>query len=296
MHRWYRVADFVNRHLKFLSAAWIHTTMRGVLWLTAGNRMTVHGAENVADLDKSSRVLMVANHRSFFDFYVIAFANVRHTRMAQRAFFPVRAKFFYEGLVGTVINWWMTIIAMFPPIVRDPKRRAWNRYALKRIEAELTIPGTWVGIHPEGRRNKSPDPYSFLRPYAGTGQIALAVGDVRVVPLYVVGISSHIFQEARRNWWRPKDHRIDVYYGPPIDLSDLQAEVAEGKDPTRAQAVAASRRCMEAIVALAEKHRQQYNPDAPIVELPTETAAAKSAPKQPKTKPAQQSEPENSRS
>ena len=268
MHRWFRVADFVNRHLKFLSAAWIHTTMRGVLWLTAGNRMKVHGTEHVEDLDKSSRVLMVANHRSFFDFYVVAFANVRHTRLAQRAFFPVRAKFFYEGLVGTVLNWWMTIIAMFPPIVRDPKRRAWNRYALKRIEAELTIPGTWVGIHPEGRRNKSSDPYSFLKPYAGTGKIALAVGDVRVIPLYVVGITSNLLQETKYNWWRPEEHRIDVYYGPPVDLSDLREGLEEGEEPTREQAIAASRRCMEAIVALAEKHREEYNPDAPPVELP----------------------------
>jgi len=267
MHRWWHIADFVNRHLKFLSAAWIHTTMRSVLWFTAGNRMTVHGAEHVADLDKSSRVLMAANHRSFFDFYVVAFANVRHTRMAQRAFFPVRAKFFYEGIIGTVLNWWMTIIAMFPPIVRDPSRRAWNRYALQRLEAELTIPGTWVGIHPEGRRNKGASPYSFLKPHAGTGRIALAVGEVRVVPLFVVGITSNLIRETKFNWWRPKSHPIDVYYGPPIDLSDLRAEIAGGREPSRAQAIAASQRCMEAIRALAEQHRQTYNPDAPPVEL-----------------------------
>lgn len=268
MRRWYRVADFVNRNLKFLSAAWIHTTMRFVLWCTAGNRMTVHGAEHVADLDKSSRVLMVANHRSFFDFYVVAFANVRHTRMAQRAFFPVRADFFYEGLIGTTLNWWMTILAMFPPIVRDPKRRAWNRYALQRIEAELTIPGTWVGIHPEGRRNKNGGPYSFLKPHAGTGRIALSVGDIRVVPLYVVGISNNLARETVFNWRRPKDHRIDVFFGPPVDLTDLRAQVRQGEDPSRELSTAAARRCMDAIAALAEEHRQMYNPDHPAVEPP----------------------------
>jgi 1-acyl-sn-glycerol-3-phosphate acyltransferase len=268
MRRWYWVADFVNRRLKFLSAAWIHTTMRGVLWFGAGNRLKVHGTEHVADIDKSSRVLMVANHRSFFDFYVVAFANVRHTRLAQRAFFPVRADFFYEGLIGTVINWFMTILAMFPPIVRDPKRRAWNRYALKRIEAELTIPGTWVGIHPEGRRNKHAGPYGFLKPHVGTGRIALSVGDIRVVPLYVVGISNDIFREAVFNWLRPQEHRIDACFGADVDLSDLRAQVPDGEEPSRELSMAAAQRCMDAIVALAEGHRQIYNPDEPAVTPP----------------------------
>ena len=268
MRRWYHVADFVNRYLKFLSAAWIHTTMRAVLWCTAGNRMKVHGAEHVADLDKQSRVLMVANHRSFFDFYVVAFANVRHTRLAQRAFFPVRAKFFYEGPLGTFINWWMTILAMFPPIVRDTSGRAWNRYALRRLQDELTIPGTWVGIHPEGRRNKDAGPYSFLKPHAGTGRIALSVGDIRVVPLYVVGISNNILREAMFNWRRPHEHRIDVYFGAPVDLSDLRARVEPDADPTQADSVAAAERCMDAIHDLAELHRQAYNPDQPRVVPP----------------------------
>jgi 1-acyl-sn-glycerol-3-phosphate acyltransferase len=271
MRRWYHVADFVNRHLKFLSAAWIHTTMRAVLWLAAGNRMKVHGEEHVADITKQSRVLMVANHRSFFDFYVVAFANVRHTRLAQRAFFPVRADFFYEGFVGTFINWWMTILAMFPPIVRDPSRREWNRYALQRLEDELTIPGTWVGIHPEGRRNKDAGLYSFLKPHAGTGRIALSVGDIRVVPLYVVGISNNMIREAVVNWRRPKENRIDVFFGPPVDLSDLRESVPDGEEPSRELSLAAAQRCMDAILDLAEQHRKTYNPDQPPVEPPWRT-------------------------
>jgi 1-acyl-sn-glycerol-3-phosphate acyltransferase len=271
MRRWYRFADFVNRHLKFLSAAWIHTTMRGVLWFTAGNRMKVHGLEHVKDLDKSSRVLMVANHRSFFDFYVVAYANVKYTRIAQRAFFPVRAEFFYEGIIGTTLNWWMTILAMFPPIVRDTSRRSWNRYALKRLEEELTIPGTWVGIHPEGRRNKNAGPYSLLKPHAGTGRIALSVGDIRVVPLYVVGISNNLARETVFNWRRPQDHRIDVYFGPPVNLADLRNSVGPNDEPSHSQSLLAARRCMDAIADLAEAHRQAYNPDHPPLDLPWRT-------------------------
>ncbi|MBO87349.1 MAG: hypothetical protein CL927_18530 [Deltaproteobacteria bacterium] len=273
MRRWYHVADFVNRYLKFLSAAWIHTTMRFVLWCTAGNRMKVHGAEHVADLDKKSRVLMVANHRSFFDFYVVAFANVRHTRLAQRAFFPVRAKFFYEGFVGTFINWWMTILAMFPPIVRDSSGRAWNRYALRRLQDELTIPGTWVGIHPEGRRNKEAGPYSFLKPHAGTGRIALSVGDIRVVPLYVVGISNNIVQEGVFNWRRPEERRIDVFFGPPVDLSELRSGIDANSEPSQEESLAAAELCMDAIYDLAEQHRSLYNPDHPAVVPPWRAAA-----------------------
>ncbi len=270
MQRWFHVADFVNRHLKPLSAAWISTTMRAVLWFTAGNRLRVHGAEHVADLDRQSRVLMVANHRSFFDFYVVAFANVRHTQIARTAFFPVRAEFFYEGALGSFLNWWMTIMAMFPPIVRNAEQREWNRYAMQRLEAELKIPGTWVGIHPEGRRNKDGGPYTFLKPHAGTGRIALSVGDVRVVPIYVVGISNNLARETSFNWWKPENHPIDLYFGPSVDLSDLRAQTEGGEEPAPALSAAAAERCMAAIHALAELHRVQWNPEHPSLVEPAQ--------------------------
>ena len=40
--------------------------------------------------------------------------------------------------------------------------RAFNRYALERCLYELDVPGTVLAVHPEGKRNKSDDPYALL--------------------------------------------------------------------------------------------------------------------------------------
>jgi len=249
----YRFSDFFNRRLKALSELWIDTTMRAVLWFTAGNRLRIHGREHLESLDDPTlSAIMVANHRSFFDFFVVAYACVRHTRFTRRAFFPVRSTFFYEGPTGIAVNMATTGMAMFPPIFREQEKGGFNRYAIERIAHELRSSPTFLGIHPEGRRNKDPDPYSLLKPQSGVGRIALACKDVRVVPMYVKGMSSDLIVETWRNWAKPQDHPIDLVFGEDVEVSDLYDRA---DDRLAWKEVAA--RCMAAVADLADDQRRR---------------------------------------
>lgn len=250
--RWFRFADVANRHLKFLSVAWIATFMRFLLWFCGGRRFRVSGQAHLARFTPETRALLVANHRSFFDFYTVAYANVTGSTLGKRCFFPVRATFFYESAIGAAVNWCMTVMAMFPPILRRREGRGWNKYAMARVNAELQVPGTWVGIHPEGTRNRGEDPYSLLKAHAGAGQIAMAVGDLRVVPIFIVGMGNNVLLETWRNWTAPDQYPIYICYGPDVDLSDI---TEDPDDPTAWRL--ASERCMASIRALADELRAE---------------------------------------
>jgi 1-acyl-sn-glycerol-3-phosphate acyltransferase len=252
--RWFRFSDWVNRRLKVLSVLWIATFMRFLLWFCGGRRFQVRGADHLASLGPEARALLVANHRSFFDFYVVAYANVSGSKLGKRCFFPVRASFFYESALGAAVNWGMTVMAMFPPILRRPEGRGWNRYAMRRVQAELQVPGTWVGIHPEGTRNKGPDPYALLKGHAGVGQVAIAARGVRIVPIFIVGMGNNIVAETWRNWVEPQRWPIYVCYGPDVDLSDISRDA---DDPATWRA--ASERCMARIQDLAEALRAELS-------------------------------------
>lgn len=249
--RCYRFADAFNRRFKALSSWWIGSAMCGVLWFTAGNRLRIHGDAHLASLDDPNlSVIFVANHRSFFDFYAITYAAITRTRLTRRTFFPVRSGFFYEGVLGTAVNLACTGMAMFPPIFREREKAPFNRYALKRLNAELQASPTLVGIHPEGRRNHDPDPYSLLRGRKGVGQLALACPGVRVVPIFVKGMTSDLLSETWKNWFTPDDHPIDITYGADVPVADL---APHADDPDAWTEVA--RRCMRAIGELASDQR-----------------------------------------
>ena len=63
---------------------------------------------------------------------------------------------------------------MFPPIMRGREKIGFNEYSIQRMIAELGVPNTLIGIHPEGTRNKTDDPYTFLKIRPGAGRVALA--------------------------------------------------------------------------------------------------------------------------
>ncbi|MCZ7679658.1 MAG: 1-acyl-sn-glycerol-3-phosphate acyltransferase [Sandaracinaceae bacterium] len=159
-------------------------------------------------------VILVANHRSFFDFYVVSAMIYWRTRLPRRVLFPVRADFFYDHPAGVALNFVIANMAMFPPVLRDPKRRAFNRYSVARCVAELATPGTVMGLHPEGTRNKGDDPYSLLPAQPGVGQVVLGAPRARVFPVFLHGVTNDIFAELADNWRRPDERPIDIWFGP----------------------------------------------------------------------------------
>jgi 1-acyl-sn-glycerol-3-phosphate acyltransferase len=209
----------------------------------------VEGLEHVRGFGKKDTFLVVANHRSLFDFFVISAIFYWRTGVSRRMLYPTRSQFFYDHPAGTVVNLAMSAGRMFPPIMRDNEKRAFNRYALERCEAELRRPGTIVCIHPEGTRNKGGDPYAFLPAQPGAGRLALAAP--LTIPVFVLGMTNSLGLEFVHNWTNPEPYPIHVRFGAPVDVSDLQAK----KGTLRAQKIAADR-CMEAIAALAAETRR----------------------------------------
>lgn len=238
-----------------LSVGWNRVVMGTLIWSCGGRRLRVHGLENVLAFDANDSLMLVANHRSFFDFFSVTAILYWRTKVSKRIFFPVRQNFFYDHPLGPVVNFTMTGMRMFPPIMRDKSKKAFNQYSVERCIAELnrTDVGTVLGLHPEGTRNKGDDPYRFLPAQPGVGRIALGATRAKVLPIFVVGMGQSIVTELRRNWRAPEAHAIDMHFGAPIDFSDLRQE-----DDTPALHRRASERCLDAIKDLAERHRSAH--------------------------------------
>ncbi len=236
-----------------MSKAWNSAFTGGLIYSCASNRLNIQGLEHVTSLGKKDSVLLVANHRSFFDFYTISAILYWRTRLTKRIFFPVRQTFFYDHPAGPMVNAVMSGMRMFPPLMRDMSKRAFNDYAVARCIEELNREdiGTVLGLHPEGTRNKEADPYSFLPAQPGVGRVALGATRAHVIPVFALGMGQSILGEMRKNVLEASGHPIDLYFGPPIGLGDLRAKANMVTTQKRA-----ADRCLDAIKVLAEQQRR----------------------------------------
>jgi len=260
----YWFADLFAGPLKWLSVVWNATFGVTIVWLATWRRLSVAGVEHLASIQKGDSVILVANHRSLFDFYVIAPVSFSRSHISRRIFFPVRSKFFYENIAGIALNFVVAGMTMFPPIMRDPKRKAFNKYAVARMGAELAIPGTTLGIHPEGTRNKNPDPHTYLRAQPGLGRLVLAAPNAKVVPVFVRGVGNTLFFEFIRNTFMPRRHPIFIGFGPPVDLTAFS-----GQTPRLTLEKAIADHCMAAVAAIGDEDRKRYVESSPAVQEPT---------------------------
>lgn len=250
----FRIADVLAApELTPLSANWNSVVMGALIYSCGSRRFDIHGLENLASYGKNDSILLVANHRSFFDFFTITALLYWRTKLTKRIFFPVRQNFFYDHPLGPAVNFAMSGMRMFPPVMRDKDKRAFNAYSVARCVEELnrTDIGTVLGIHPEGTRNKGDDPYAFLPAQPGVGRIALGATRAHVIPVFVLGMGQSIPGEWRMNWLAPHDHPVDVHFGKPIDFSDLRPKANMLTTQKRA-----ADRCLDAIKALADSQRR----------------------------------------
>ena len=244
----YRLGDFGARRLHRASRLWNSTVLVAITALLVRRRIQVVGLEHVHALDPERSVLLLANHRSFFDFFAIQCALFAHGRLPRRLLFPVRANFFYDHPLGVVINLALSGMTMFPPILRDPRKRAFNRYSLRRCAAELELRRVVIGLHPEGARGRGDDPTELRPGKLGTGELLLAAPRAQIVPVFVSGLSNDVLLELRRNWRAAAEHPIRIGFGPAVDLRDLHARAEE-----RGAQRAAVNRCMEAVAEVARR-------------------------------------------
>lgn len=238
---WKRFWTFCQRHI-------------GSLWILIAtyNLMNVFGIENVEKSNSKRPLLLVANHRSFFDMYTVSSVMFRRTTRPVSLYFPVRAKFFYSNPVGWFVNlvmgWW----SMYPPFFREDgeaEKRKFDKFSVRELirlasEGESHI----IGFHPEGKRNFSEDPYSLLPAQPGIGKIVLNA-DPQVIPVFIAGLGNDLPKQILGNW--TGGEKVRIWFGESLDLSEFQGK----RDALRTHKEIADRLMVE-IAKLGEKDRE----------------------------------------
>lgn len=220
---------------------------------TVARRTYVEGIEWMKEFEPDRGVMVAANHRSFFDQYVIMLSMFTvGVPWARHIYFPVRSNFFYERPVGLLLNYMVGAGTMYPPIFRDPAKAELNKDGLARLAGFLETPGTVVGVHPEGTRGKGPDPYEMLPAQPGIGQIALQSKPI-IVPIWINGLSNDFVRDTISNYSDGIRQRnpVIIVIGTPMDYSDLTA-----KKPRAALYKKCSDRMREAILELSVRERE----------------------------------------
>ncbi len=163
-------------------------------------------------LPKTGPVLVVANHKSWWDPVLLGVVLPRQVH------FMAKAELYQNRVFGTVLRW----LGAFP-VRRGTADRASLRQAF-----ELLSRGRVVGLFPEGTRSRTD---VLKAPEPGAGYIALRT-PVTVVPAGIIG---------RYRLFR----RMSVSVGPAIDMDDLRHGRAD-----MATAARASDRMMASIAGL----------------------------------------------
>jgi len=216
--RAFQLADFINSRDLPKEAAQLYLRTFGAGWVYYFSRNLTHiiGLDRLNQLHPPRGLLLAANHRSFFDLYFIACWLFRTTRLLERIYFPVRADFWYERSLGIAVSAVMSALCMYPPVFRQTSKRGFNNFSLQRLVELLQQPGNVVGVHPEGTRNKGPDPCQLLKAQPGIGKMILGARPT-VVPIFINGLTNDFVKQVRINFDGTGEPVIMVV-GEPLDL------------------------------------------------------------------------------
>ena len=230
------------------SLRWLQRKI-GANWIeqSVKNLRHVHGTDRLPELDAKKSFIVVSNHRSFFDLYVITAYLVKRG-LPHRILFPVRANFFYDNPLGFFVNGAMSFFAMYPPVFRDRKRASLNLAGIEEVAWLLRRGGVFVGLHPEGARKKDDDPYTFLPAQSGVGRIIHRAG-VTVLPVFIHGLTNDIVKQFSSNATKTGE-RVNVVFGKPVDFGSLLTDTASPRVYKQV-----SERALEAIRELGEEER-----------------------------------------
>src|SRR3982750_1842408 len=93
------VCTFVNKNptakavqtafQRHVANRWVHAVI--------ARRLELIGLARAVDLAPDRGVLLVSNHRSFFDMYALMSILYEEASWPRRAYFPVRSNYFYEA-------------------------------------------------------------------------------------------------------------------------------------------------------------------------------------------------------
>lgn len=223
----------------------------GANWIDISTRNLLHvrGLERLPAFPRETSTILVSNHRSFFDLFVVCSVLLRRP-FAQRIMFPVRSAFFYDSPLGLAVNGAMSFFAMYPPVFRDRDRVALNRASVDETIRLVAAGGAFLGLHPEGKRSKSDDPYTLLPARPGVGRIIQAVRDrAVVVPVFINGLGNDIVGQVVGNY-RKKGAPVTMVFGAPVSFGDMLEGPASQAQHTRI-----SQHALDAVHALGAEER-----------------------------------------
>jgi len=223
-----------------IGSSWIHHCTKHL--------RHVHGLSRLPVLEMGQSYILVANHRSFFDLYVI-FGDLVRRGLQHRIVFPVRSTFFYDNPLGLFVNGVMSFFAMYPPLFRERKKLILNPASLDELSWLLQRGGMFCGVHPEGTRKKDDDPYTFLPAQRGVGRI-IHGARVPVIPVFINGLINDLPRQVASNF-DGTGRDILVVFGKPVDFGALLDEPASARTEQRIADTA-----MEAIAELGQEEKR----------------------------------------
>jgi 1-acyl-sn-glycerol-3-phosphate acyltransferase len=168
--------------------------------------------------------------------------------LRNRMVFPVRSNFFYDNPLGFFVNGLMSWWSMYPPIFRQRKKAVLNHTAMSELGHLLGQGGISAGLHPEGTRNKGPDPYTLLPPQSGVGR-AIYHSRVPVIPVFINGLGNALAWQVLSNFIG-RGKPVWVVFGAPIDFGTLLSEPPSARTYRSIASVT-----LDAIRALGEEER-----------------------------------------
>ena len=167
-------------------------------------------AEGARHLDQPRGFVMMVNHTSFLDHFVMATLMARHMAGLEKA------ENFRVPVYGSLVRWWGNV-----PVVREDPEQA--REAIRRAE-KILAGGTAIGLAPEGTRSKD----GRLGPFKKGGFHLARETKAPIVPVSMIGM--HEINPDRK--FRIVPGTVKVIVHPPIDstegtLDELVARVRE---------------------------------------------------------------------
>jgi 1-acyl-sn-glycerol-3-phosphate acyltransferase len=209
-----------------LGMFWSHVPKRTVQLLSE-HRWRLRGVEHLAEIKSDVPLLLVSNHRTFFDLFIgmTALRTATQNRLGNPCSFPVRSPFFYDHPLGMLINVIAAGGSMYPPVFRDERKTRLNQEGIIAMRYLLRQPGLCFGLHPEGHRSKLEDPFQLASLKRGVGQlISEADPSMMVLPMFMSGLTNHLTGELHQAVKRRNARPIYIRWGTPLPVSSYRGD------------------------------------------------------------------------
>ena len=217
-----------------------------------GNLLREHNFERLADADYGKSILVCANHRSYVDNFAIAIRAMKHIPPDVRLIAPARTEGLFDKPWGIFLNFFLTFMNMYPPVVRSSRGAMWGKRVIQ-ILTDLLLNGRLaLFIHPEGGRNKGSDPYTLMPAKPGLGKI-IHQSRATVFPVFLQGFPRSPKEFIRANFRKGASTNplVHAVMGEPLDFAEERALPAS---PEVYRAI--GRRLMDAIVAASVEEKE----------------------------------------